>query len=139
MTASISFKKSHRQVSGNKKTLPVSRPVQALNRNHPKAHMVFWQYRGSSSFVLKEGKFRTYAQQALWLPAGFDHDVYVDADAVLLRFSSSRNSSLLPQFYVSHAFSKSTKNSLNISWAWSKVTRHSCSIVENPTSMCWIN
>src|SRR5690625_6452909 len=75
MTASISFKKSHRQVSGNKKTLPVSRPVQALNRNHQKAHMVFWQYRGSSSFVLKEGKFRTYAQQALWLPARFDHDV----------------------------------------------------------------
>lgn len=125
MTASISFKKSHRQVSGNKKTLPVSRPVQALNRNHPKAHMVFWQYRGSSSFVLKEGKFRTYAQQALWLPARFDHDVYVDADAVLLRFF----------FDAEQLFTPSVLRESRIFQVNQELTEHFMGMVQSDTSL----
>ena len=55
MTASISFKKSHRQVSGNKKTLPVSRPVQALNRNHPKAQRGFWVIAVAPASFSKRG------------------------------------------------------------------------------------
>lgn len=85
MTASISFSQPHQAGSFDNASLPMSRPVQALNRIHPEAHMVFWQYRGSASYILKDGHFRTYAQQALWLPAGYRHDVYVDANSVLLR------------------------------------------------------
>lgn len=85
MTASLSLTQPHSADSTGGDSLPNTRPVRALNRRHPEAHMLFWQYRGSTTFAINDERFRTCAKQALWVPANFRHDVYVDANSVLLR------------------------------------------------------
>ena len=85
MTASASLMQPQHADSTEGDSLPSTRPIQAINRRHPEAHMLFWQYRGSTTFSINGKPFRTSTKQALWVPANFRHDIYVDANSVLLR------------------------------------------------------
>lgn len=64
---------------------PTTRPVSLPDRCHPEKHLLFWQYRGNSTFSLNEKHYSLQAQQALWLPANTVHNLSLKANSLLLR------------------------------------------------------
>ena len=85
MTASLSLAEPRLNGSASTNTLPTIQPIQVRDRVHPEAHMLFWQYHGTSTIIANDKPTGLCAKQALWLPAEMRHDIEVDANSVLLR------------------------------------------------------
>jgi AraC-like DNA-binding protein len=61
-------------------------PVSLPERRNPDAHLLLWQARGVSDFVVDGAPIVLGSGHALWVPAGIPRSVSVRADSVLLPF-----------------------------------------------------
>ncbi|BAU94899.1 AraC family transcriptional regulator [Corynebacterium suranareeae] len=64
---------------------PITEPIVVTDRLHPESHILFWQYRGTSTISLNDDPKVLRADEALWVPAGFRHSLYVNSNSLLLR------------------------------------------------------
>lgn len=63
--------------------------VRAVERVHLRLHVVLWVYRGTATVVVEGSTCHLKEGEAVWMPAGYSHEVLVNQDSVALPVSIS--------------------------------------------------